>query len=88
MPQEIRQFVFQGAHSTTLLACHLFAVAAAVFLIVLLSRYERKLVPRPVGLGLLGLRLAVLAVILLTLLQPTLTWSLQQQQSSLCFLFV
>ena len=82
MPQVIRQFVFQGAHSTTLLACHLFAVAAAVFLIVLLSRYERKLVPRPVGLGLLGLRLAVLAVILLTLLQPTLTWSLQQQQSS------
>lgn len=82
MPQEIRQLVFQGAHSKTLLACHLIAVFAAVIFIVVLSRYERKLVARSVGLGLLGLRLAVLAIILLTLLQPTLTWSLQQKQSS------
>jgi hypothetical protein len=81
MPEQVRQFVFQGAQSQGMLICHLIAVATAVSLIVVLSRYERKLVSPSLGLGLLALRLAVLSVILLTLLQPTLTWTLQHKQT-------
>jgi hypothetical protein len=76
-----RQFVFQGAQSSTLLACHLAAVGLAVLFIFVLSRYERQLVSRTVGSSLLALRLGVLGVILLTLLQPTLSWTRQQHQA-------
>ena len=81
MPQQIRQLVFQGTHSQTMLVCHLVAIGLAVFLIVVISRHERKLVSRALGLSLLTLRLAVLAVVLMTLLQPTLTWTFEQTQA-------
>ena len=76
-----RQFVLQGAQSPAMLSCHLIAVGLAVAFIVMLSRYERHLVSRTVGASLLGLRLAVLLVILLTLLQPTLSWNLEQKRA-------
>lgn len=76
-----RQFVFQGMQSPAMLACHLAAVGAALLLIVLLSRYERHLVSPKVGFGLLGLRISILIVILLTLLQPTLSWTLEKKQA-------
>lgn len=82
MPQQIRQLVFQGTHSSWMLACHVCAVILAIILILLISRDERKLVSRAIGFNLLALRLAVLAVILLTLLQPTLTWTFEQKQSA------
>ena len=73
-----RQFVMQGLQSPLLLFCHLVTVALALVLIVILSRYERRLVSRQLGNGLLCLRLSVLAVILLTLLQPTISWTLEE----------
>jgi hypothetical protein len=82
MPPQTRQLVFQGTHSQTMLVCHLVAVGLAVVMIVLLSRYERHLVSRPLGRGLLCLRLGVLVVILMTLLQPTLSWTLEQTHAS------
>lgn len=75
------QFVLQGTQSPILLACHLAAVGAALLLIVLLSKYERHLVTRNVGVTLLGLRISMLIVILLTLLQPTLSWIHEQKQA-------
>ena len=76
-----RQFVLQGTQSPVTMACHLAAVGAALLLIVILSRYERHLVTRKVGFSLLGLRISILFVILLTLLQPTLSWTLEQKQA-------
>ncbi len=64
-----------------MLACHLIAVGLAAILIVVLSRYERRLVSRSLGRGLLCLRLSVLAVILMTLLQPTLSWTFEKTHS-------
>ncbi len=77
-----RHFSLPGAHSPLMLAGHLIAIGLALVLIIALSRYERRLVSRSLGWGLLGLRLSVLAVILLTLLQPTLSWTLEQSQTS------
>lgn len=82
MPTMTRQFVLQGTQSTTMLLCHCAAVGLALVLIILLSRYERHLASRSLGNTLLGLRVSVLLVILLTLLQPTLSWTLEQKQSS------
>ena len=49
--------------------------------IILLLRYERQLVSRSVGNWLLALRISVLAVILMTLLQPVLSWTLDQKRT-------
>lgn len=56
-------------------------VVIAAALVVLLSKYERKLVPAHVGYGLLLLRLAVIAVIWLALLQPVLTWNIDRERT-------
>lgn len=63
--------------SLAILAC----VAVAAALVVLLSRYERRLIPAPVGYGLLVLRLAVIAVLWLALLQPVLTWTIDRERT-------
>lgn len=76
-----RQFVFQGAQSTLSLGLHLGAVGLTLLLILLLLRYERQLVSRTVGNWLLGLRIAVLATVLMTLLQPVLSWTLDQRRT-------
>lgn len=75
-----RQFVLQGAHSPGAFACHLIAVGLAVLLVVVLSRYERQLISRKLGFTLLSLRLAMLAIILMTLLQPTLSWTMEHKR--------
>lgn len=75
-----RHFILQGTHSPAIFACHLVAVGLAALLIFALSRYERRLVTPRLGVVLLSLRLCVLVVILLTLLQPTFSWTLDQRQ--------
>jgi len=76
-----RQLEFQGTHSALLLCLHLGAVGLTLFLIVLLLRYERQLVSRTVGNWLIGLRIAVLATILMTLMQPVLSWTLDEKRT-------
>lgn len=71
-------FVLRGAQSPLMLTCHLVAVGLALVLIIWLSKYERRLVSRRLGIGLIGLRISVLVVILMTLLQPTLDWTLEK----------
>ena len=60
---------------------HLGAIGITLILIVMLLRYERQLVPRSVGNLLVGLRIAVLATILMTLMQPVLSWTLDQRRT-------
>ncbi len=61
-----------------LLICFLVAVGV----VVSIYRYERRLVSRPVGWGLLTLRIGVLVLLLLMALQPTLTWTSDIKQHS------
>ncbi|HVW02661.1 MAG TPA: hypothetical protein VHB77_20055, partial [Planctomycetaceae bacterium] len=56
------------------------AAGAAALLIVLLYRDEQRLVPRPVGLALLGLRVLAVATLFFVLLQPAFTWRLDEQR--------
>ena len=76
-----RHLVFQGAQSTLVLCAHLAAVGLTLVLILMLLRYERQLVSRTVGNWLLALRVAVLATVLMTLLQPVLSWTLDQKRT-------
>lgn len=50
---------------------------AALVMIVMLLRYERKLVPQKVGATLLAMRMIVIALLVLILLQPVWSWSLE-----------
>ena len=75
------RLVFQAWNfSWASLAVLVFVVASAA-LVVLLSKYERRLVPASVGYGLLVLRLCVIAVLWLALLQPVLTWTLDRERT-------
>ncbi|MBS0201498.1 MAG: VWA domain-containing protein [Planctomycetes bacterium] len=76
-----RHLVFQGADSVLVLCCHLGAIGLTLLLIVLLLRYERQLVSATIGNWLLVLRISVLAVVLMTLLQPVLSWTLDQKRT-------
>jgi len=76
-----RHLVFEGANSPLVLCIHLGAVGLTLLLIVLLLRYERRLVSRTVGNWLLVLRISVLATVLVTLLQPVLSWTLDQKRT-------
>ena len=76
-----RQVTFQGLAGsfwfwTTILTC-----LAAGGMIVVLLRYERKLVTAKVGNALLCLRLSVIVVLLLTFLQPVATWVTRRDTS-------
>ena len=81
MPPVTPELVFHGAHSPWTLLAHLTAIGLTLVLIVLLLRYERRLVSRTVGNWLLGLRVSVLAVVLMTLLQPVLSWTRDESRS-------
>ncbi len=75
------RLVFQAWNlSWASLAVFVLVVASAA-LVVLLSKYERRLVPTSVGYGLLVLRLCVIAVLWLALLQPVLTWTLDRERT-------
>lgn len=76
-----RRLVFQALDASWTSLAVLVLVVAAAALVVLLSRYERKLVPAHVGYGLLLLRLAVITVIWLALLQPVLTWNIDRERT-------
>jgi hypothetical protein len=76
-----RQLIWQGLDATWWLVFWTIAIGAAVALIVLLLRYERRLVPKRVGNALLALRLVVLLLLFLTLLQPIIAWTLDREQA-------
>jgi len=76
-----RHLVFQGAQSPWVLTAHLAAVGLTLIMIVMLLRYERQLVSRAVGNWLLILRIAILATVLATLLQPVLSWTLDEKRT-------
>src|SRR5438128_231961 len=76
-----RRLVFQAFDASWTSLAVLALVIAAAVLVVLLSRYERKLVPAHVGYGLLVLRLCVIAVLWLALLQPVLTWTIDRERT-------
>lgn len=73
-----RQFLLQGGSRLWL---WLLCAAVASVLIVLLYQHERRLVTRSVGVTLLALRLLVVAVVFLTLLQPVMSWTIDQERS-------
>lgn len=79
MPQ--RQFVLHGAEETGWLLFLLLAVALAIACIVLLYRYERRLISRPLGFLLLSLRLLAVLIVFAVLLEPVLTWSIDREKT-------
>lgn len=82
MPDWIsHQWELQGLSPWWAAAAHLLAVVLAAGLILMLNRYERKLVSPAVGCGLLCLRLGVLALVLLTFLQPVRSWTINESRS-------
>ena len=76
-----QQLVLQGLDSTGWLLFVTAAIAAAAVLIVVLLRYERRLVPQKVGRTLLMLRLLTVGALLVTYLQPVLSWTLVKEDS-------
>lgn len=76
-----RKLVWYGLQSWSW-AIFLLLILAAVFTaIFLLYRLERKLVSRTVGRLLIGLRFLVVAILLVLLLEPVVTWSIDHSQS-------
>ena len=73
-----RQLVFHGYQSTEWFVFWLFTVVLAGGLMMVLLNHERRLVSRRVGISLLALRLLVLAALSTTLLQPTMTWTIDR----------
>ena len=76
-----RRLVFQALDFTWTSFALLALVVTAAVLVIVLSKYERKLVPAHVGYGLLMLRLAVIVVLWLALLQPVLTWTIDRERT-------
>ncbi|MFG0296543.1 MAG: hypothetical protein ACF8PG_11615 [Maioricimonas sp. JB045] len=79
MPQ--RQLMFHGLEQTSSLLLLLAGVTVAIVCIVLLFRYERRLVTRRLGMTLLGLRIAAIVTLLLMLLEPVVGWTLNREQT-------
>ena len=76
-----QQFTFQGLSNSAWFMTSVAAVTAAVVLILMLVRYERQLVPPRVGYMLIALRIGVIAVLLLTLFEPVLSWQVDRERS-------
>ncbi|WP_437192549.1 hypothetical protein [Planctomicrobium sp. SH527] len=72
--------VYHNAGSSWQVAGLLGLTTACVVVLTILFRDERKLVSRPLGLTLLGLRVCLILIVFLTLLGPTWTWSVQRSQ--------
>ena len=76
-----RRLVFQAFDASWTSLAVIVAVVVAAVLVVVLSKYERKLVPATVGYGLMILRLTVIAVMWLAMLQPVLTWNIDRERT-------
>lgn len=76
-----QELIFQGLADSGLFWICLLTCLISGGLIFTLLKYERQLVSASVGNSLLLLRLAVLAVLFLTFLQPVLTWVLDQEKT-------
>lgn len=76
-----KELIFQGWGNSPWLWFIVLVSVSSVALIIMLLRYERKLVSRKVGATLLTLRLIIVALLFLTFLQPVLSWSLDQEKS-------
>lgn len=76
-----RKLVFQALDASWTSLAVLALVVTAAALVVVLSRYERRLVPPSVGYSLLLLRLLVIVVIWLALCQPVLTWHIDRSRT-------
>lgn len=76
------RLIFSGTQSTgwTISVC--LAVTLAVVLFLMLRRYEARLVSRSVGWTLMTLRILVLIVLLITMMQPVLTRSWDEDTRS------
>ena len=83
-----RDLTFNSLHNLQWLAVWAVAVVLACVLIVVLLRYERRLVRARVGNTLLLLRLAVLAALLFTLLEPVSTWMVDKERTGRILLAV
>lgn len=70
-----RDFILHALQSPGWMLTVAAAVGLSLVLIALLLRDERRLVSRPVGYTLLGLRSLVILVSLFCLLEPVLTWT-------------
>ncbi len=77
-----QRLTFIGLESFWWASLILLCFLVAVGLIIRIYRYERKLVSRPVGWGLITLRLCVLLLILLMALQPTLSWTSNKKEQT------
>ncbi len=73
-------FAFQALSQPWWVALVVCAVIAAGVCVVMLMRYERRLVPRNVGATLLTIRGAILVLLLLVCLQPVLSWTISRSQ--------
>lgn len=76
-----RNLYFNGLASWQWTAVCAIALLASIVMIVILLRYERRLVPRKVGWTLLLLRFALIAVVFLTFLEPVLSWTLDRERT-------
>ncbi|MEX0585518.1 MAG: hypothetical protein WD176_02660, partial [Pirellulales bacterium] len=74
------ELVLEGARHQLWSGVLIAAAVLAAVCLVLLYQYERKLVPRRLGLGLLSLRLAAAGVLVLALLEPQ--WSSSTSRKS------
>ncbi|MGD9854327.1 MAG: hypothetical protein AB7U20_05185 [Planctomycetaceae bacterium] len=77
----MRRFTFNAFGDSGWPVMLVLVAGAAAVCIVLLYRYERRLVPRRLGLTLLSLRLAVVGTVFLTLLEPVLTWTIDRTRT-------
>lgn len=76
-----RHFQFNGLELSGWTIVGVCAVILAMVTIVLLFRYERRLVPHSVGNTLITLRVIALVLILFTFLEPVLTWSFNTEKT-------
>ncbi len=77
----VRRLLWQGADSPWWTVAVVVCVITAAALVVTLHSYERRLITRRLGMTLLGLRIAVLALLFLVLLEPVLSWTLSQERT-------
>lgn len=76
-----RSFLFQAFTNSVWFWFVLLCCVAATGLIVMLLKYERRLVPPRVGFALLSLRLTTIAVLLLTFMEPAISSKLDQAKA-------